>query len=134
MTTIRRFRHNLPIAGGGYLRLLPGTVLARAFREVNRGGAPAVLYLHPYEFAPNELSQLKRRGWRFDPRTYLHQSLFRGRVVGRLNRLLQALPFAPMAEVLGVGARIGPRRCAERATVVPTHGRSRSLAHSAART
>jgi polysaccharide deacetylase family protein (PEP-CTERM system associated) len=102
MTTVRRLGRNLPVSGGGYFRLLPGPILSAAIREVNRQGQPAVVYLHPYELAVNELTMLKRRGWHWGWRTYLTQSLFRGRMLGRLSRLFQAFRFAPMAEVLGL--------------------------------
>lgn len=102
MTTVRWLGRNLPVSGGGYFRLLPGPVLSTAIREVNGQGQPAVVYLHPYELAVNELATLKRRGWRLGWRTYLTQSLFRGRMLGRLSRLFQEFSFAPMAEVLGL--------------------------------
>lgn len=104
LTTVRRFGRNLPVAGGGYWRLLPRPVLSAAMREVNRLGHPAVVYLHPYELAVNELAELKRRGWRIGWRTYVMQSLFRGRMRGRLSAMLQEFRFAPMAEVLGLTA------------------------------
>ena len=101
LTTVRRFGRNLPVSGGGYFRLLPGFVLSGAIREVNREGQPAVVYLHPYELAVNELALLKRRGWRIGFKRYITQSLFRGRMLGRLTRLFREFEFAPMAEVLG---------------------------------
>ncbi len=107
LTTVRRFGRNFPVAGGGYLRLLPGAVLSSAIREVNRMGHPAVIYLHPYELAVNELHELKRGGWRVGWRRHLTQSLFRGRVLGRLGALFREFRFAPMAEVLGLSGRTG---------------------------
>lgn len=102
MTTIRRFGRNFPVAGGGYFRLLPHPLLAAAIREVNREGQPAVVYIHPYELAVTELRHLRRRGWRLSWKTYLTQSLFRGRMLGRLTALLREFRFAPMADVLGL--------------------------------
>ncbi|MFQ5495799.1 MAG: DUF3473 domain-containing protein [Phycisphaerae bacterium] len=102
LTTIRRWGRNVPVAGGGYLRLLPAPILTSAIREVNREGRPAVVYLHPYELAVNELADLRRCGWRLSARTYLMQSLFRGRVRGRLSALFSRFRFAPMVDVLGL--------------------------------
>ncbi len=102
MTTVRRFGRNMPVSGGGYFRLLPGPILSAAIREVNSLGQPAVVYLHPYELAVNELAELKRCGWRLSFRTYITQSLFRGRMFGRVQRLLREFSFAPMTEVLGL--------------------------------
>ena len=107
LTTVRRLGRNLPVSGGGYLRLLPGSVMSQAIREVNREGMPAVVYVHPYELAPTELSKLRLRGWRLSWKTYLMQSLFRGRMYGRLNRLFNEFTFAPMAEVLGLSSVSG---------------------------
>ena len=42
----------IPIAGGGYFRLLPLALLERALHQVRRDCSPpvAVLYFHPWEF------------------------------------------------------------------------------------
>ncbi len=101
MTTMRRFGRNFPVCGGGYLRLFPRLVASAAIREANHRGHPAVVYMHPYELAVNELADLRRAGWNVSWKTYIKQSLFRGRVRGRLSGLLQEFRFAPMAEVLG---------------------------------
>lgn len=102
LTTVHRFGRNLPVAGGGYFRLLPRVVLSAAIRETNRQSQPAVVYLHPHELDINELSELKRRGWSITWRTYLSQSLFRGRIRGRLAALFREFRFTTMAEVLGL--------------------------------
>lgn len=102
MTTVRRLRRNLPVAGGGYFRLLPQRVASAAIHEVNRQGQPAVVYLHPYELAVNELAEFKRKGWHLNWKTYVTQSLFRGRMHGRLSAIFREFAFAPMAEVLGL--------------------------------
>jgi len=101
LTTFRTFGRNLPVSGGGYFRLLPAPVLSAAVRAVNKQRQPAVVYLHPYELAVNELAELKRHGWRLSWRTCVHQGLFRGRVAGRLATLFRQFRFAPMATVLG---------------------------------
>jgi len=43
----------LPIAGGFYGRMLPRELLAAGIRNLNRRGAPAILYFHPWEFNPD---------------------------------------------------------------------------------
>ena len=102
LSTIRRCGHNLPICGGGYLRLLPGSVVRGAVRVINAAGKPAVIYLHPYELDVTEPAELRRQGWRIGWKVYLAQSLFRGRVRGRLARMFEQFDFAPIAEVLGL--------------------------------
>lgn len=54
MLTLRCFRMNLPAAGGGYLRLLPLSLLDIALTRMNAEGRPGVLYLHPWEFDPGQ--------------------------------------------------------------------------------
>ena len=102
MTTLRRWGRNIPVAGGGYLRLLPASIHAAALAEMNAAGHPGVVYLHPYELAVDELGLLRRRGWRLRWQTRLTQSLFRGCVEGRLSSMLRRFSFAPMADVLGL--------------------------------
>jgi polysaccharide deacetylase family protein (PEP-CTERM system associated) len=81
----------LPV-GGGFFRLLPlgWTRRALASRE-----APGTIYLHPWEFDPGQprpagLPALNRF------RHYVGV----GRSLGKLEELLEALPFAPMSDVL----------------------------------
>ena len=45
---------NLPVAGGGYLRLLPVKWISAAFSHLNQGGNPCMLYFHPWEIDPNQ--------------------------------------------------------------------------------
>ncbi len=40
-------------AGGGYLRLLPLSLIRRGVAQSHRSGRPAVTYLHPRDFAPD---------------------------------------------------------------------------------
>lgn len=42
----------LPFSGGGYLRLMPTRLLHHAMQQHEQAGRPAVVYLHPWDFAP----------------------------------------------------------------------------------
>jgi polysaccharide deacetylase family protein (PEP-CTERM system associated) len=54
-STIRVGGVNLPIAGGGYFRLLPYGWTRWAMRRVNRTeGKPVVFYFHPWEIDPDQ--------------------------------------------------------------------------------
>lgn len=54
-STLRFCGTNFPIAGGGYLRLLPYGVTAAAIRILNnREKQPAMVYLHPWEIDPDQ--------------------------------------------------------------------------------
>ncbi len=101
LSTVRRFGRNLPICGGGYFRLLPRWILARAIREINRHDEPAVVYIHPYEMDVHELDELRRQGWQIGGRKHLTQSLFRRRIRRRVTGLLEEFRFTTMADVLG---------------------------------
>lgn len=62
----------LPTGGGGYLRMWPYAVTRRAVQRMNDAGEAAVLYIHPYEFASNELREL---GVAIPWRVRMHQGL-----------------------------------------------------------
>ncbi len=50
MTTLQLGRRNMPIAGGGYFRLIPYSVYRLALRRFNtRERHPSVFYFHPWE-------------------------------------------------------------------------------------
>lgn len=54
-STVRLGRVNVPIAGGGYFRLLPYGFTKWGISRVNRiDGHPAVFYIHPWEIDPDQ--------------------------------------------------------------------------------
>jgi len=87
----------VPVAGGGYCRLLPRAVLERGVRGIQDSGRPAILYFHPYEFSPRELNDYRGEV----PRSRrVSQSLGRKALVDRLTGLLRAFPFGRFDETL----------------------------------
>jgi polysaccharide deacetylase family protein (PEP-CTERM system associated) len=52
--TLRIAGTNVPIGGGGYLRLLPVKIVAKAIRNFGEAGHPAMIYLHPWELDPGQ--------------------------------------------------------------------------------
>jgi polysaccharide deacetylase family protein (PEP-CTERM system associated) len=49
-STIRIFGQNVPVAGGGYLRLLPLHITRTAIKRINeKEKEPAIIYFHPWE-------------------------------------------------------------------------------------
>lgn len=55
LTTVRFMGRNLPVAGGGYFRLLPFCFTRWVFREtIRRTGGPFVFYIHPWELDPDQ--------------------------------------------------------------------------------
>jgi len=97
LTTARLFGRNLPVAGGGYLRLLPAVLTRWGVARVNRReGRPAILYLHPWEIDPGQPRQ--HVGWLTRIRHYHNL----GRMEGRLVGLLERFQFDTAARVLGL--------------------------------
>jgi len=94
VSTLRAAGRNLPVGGGGYFRLLPGWATRMAVRRITKGGDPANLYLHPWEFDPEQprvpAPALKRL------RHYLNLD----RTLDRLDALLARQRFAGLGEVL----------------------------------
>lgn len=82
-TTLRCFRFNLPVAGGGYFRLFPLGLLEAGIRQVQKlYPAAAMLYFHPWEFDPKQprLPLGRLSSWR----TYVGST----RSLSRFDRLL----------------------------------------------
>ncbi len=98
--TFRMMGRNLPIAGGGYFRLMPGPVARTCIRSFNRRGHSAILYMHPYELDVEGLRAHRRDGVRFGPWRHLTQGLFRDRIERRLHRLLESFDFVTMRQML----------------------------------
>ncbi len=54
-TTVAWLGRAWPVAGGGYLRLLPLWVTRRALRRIeSREARPAIVYVHPWELDPQQ--------------------------------------------------------------------------------
>ncbi|MBN2492806.1 MAG: DUF3473 domain-containing protein [Planctomycetes bacterium] len=86
---------NLPLAGGGYLRLLPAAWVGGAVRAMNRRGWPALLYLHPWELDPDHPCPA---GLRFR-RRFLHRVNL-ARTAGKLAELLAQFRFTTVRDAL----------------------------------
>lgn len=85
----------LPIAGGGYLRLLPVGIIRRGIVAINqRERQPAVLYFHPWEIDPGQPRIDACFKSRF--RHYLNLN----RTEEKLRKLLVNLEFGTMRQVL----------------------------------
>ncbi len=54
MTVVDFLGRTIPAGGGGYLRFYPGFLIRRNFRKVNAEGRPVIIYLHPWEFDPDQ--------------------------------------------------------------------------------
>jgi polysaccharide deacetylase family protein (PEP-CTERM system associated) len=86
---------NLPIAGGGYFRILPYQWARWGIARVNRvERRPVVFYLHPWEIDPNQPRLPAGLLGRF--RHYRNLD----KTEARLGRLLREFRFGPMAGIL----------------------------------
>ena len=101
-TTVPVWGWTAPAAGGGYFRLFPFVVTRWACRRVAGLGRPVNLYLHPWEFDPE---QPRVPGLPLATR-FRHYVGLR-RTASRFDRLLAELPFGTITEALA-SIRIGP--------------------------
>jgi polysaccharide deacetylase family protein (PEP-CTERM system associated) len=90
----RVMKYPLPVGGGGYFRLYPYALTRRGLRAINAAGRPFVVYLHPWEFDPDQP--------RLRPgvlRAFRHYVGLR-RTEGRLVRLVKDFRLGTMSEAL----------------------------------
>jgi len=100
LATVTFFKRNWPVAGGGYFRLLPGSITRQAIRSLNQQNMPAILYMHPYELDVAGLRIHRDQGIKFGPMRHLTQQLFRSRIEHRLHRLCEQFRFTTMRDLL----------------------------------
>jgi polysaccharide deacetylase family protein (PEP-CTERM system associated) len=100
---IGRWRNQLPIAGGGYLRLLPVSLVFRAISCINeQEGQPTVVYFHPWEIDPDQPRIPAGLKSRFRHYLNLH------RMEAKVRYLLCKVRFSTIQETCGLaGDRTG---------------------------
>lgn len=91
LATVRVLGKNVPVAGGGYFRLFPYRFIRWAIERLNhQEGAPAVIYLHPWEIDP---AQPRINGSLLNRfRHYINLD----KTEPRLRQLLKDFQFAPI--------------------------------------
>jgi polysaccharide deacetylase family protein (PEP-CTERM system associated) len=95
MSTIRMAGQNIPFSGGGYFRLSPYRLIRRALRYINQHEEqPAMVYLHPWEFDPDQPRFAVNALTRF--RHYVNLNL----TASKLDLLLRDFAFGPVRTVL----------------------------------
>ena len=100
---VRCGRWNLPVSGGGYFRLYPWAWSRFCFRRINRGGAPFMFYVHPWEVDPQQPRLgLGSRAARFRHHVGLAST------EGKLEQLLQTFRFGRLCDVLAHHAALPP--------------------------
>ncbi|MHB1423531.1 MAG: XrtA system polysaccharide deacetylase [Gemmataceae bacterium] len=91
----RIMKYPLPIGGGGYFRLYPYGLTRHGLRAINAAGRPFAVYLHPWEFDPQ---QPRLRPGRM--RAFRHYVGMR-RTEARLVQLLKDFRFGTLSQALG---------------------------------
>jgi polysaccharide deacetylase family protein (PEP-CTERM system associated) len=103
LLTVRMIRWNLPVGGGGYLRIFPMGYTRWALDRIQkRDNRPAVVYFHPWEIDP-EQPRLPGR-WKSRFRHYFNLK----RMEPKLIALLSQRRFVPLGEYLHTNIERGP--------------------------
>ena len=92
--TLRMCGMNLPVGGGGYLRLLPSVLIRRGLKVAEKLRQPGMIYLHPWEFDPDQPVLPMGRISRWRHRVNLHKT------EAKLSRLLKGFAFGSVADFL----------------------------------
>jgi len=97
LSTVRFGKWNFPIAGGGYMRLLPYFVMKTGIRHLNRQQRSGIIYLHPWELDPEQpkIPNISA-STKFRHYINLHST------GEKLRRLTRDFEFAPVRQVLGL--------------------------------
>jgi polysaccharide deacetylase family protein (PEP-CTERM system associated) len=96
LTTTRALGVNIPIAGGGYFRLLPYGLTKALLKRVNeREKKPFIFYIHPWEM-DKKTPRMNGGNLFANVRTYINLE----KTEARLRKLLSAFRFSSLSELL----------------------------------
>jgi len=116
--TLRFMRTNLPVAGGGYLRIFPAAYNEMAFRIFEKDYAQrVVVYLHPWEIDPDQPRIAAKLKSRFRHYTQLKN------MSSKIGRLLQRHKFERFCDVLAgeeAAAVLNGRAAEQPLTLLPS--------------
>jgi polysaccharide deacetylase family protein (PEP-CTERM system associated) len=103
-SAVRWWNRNWPVGGGGSFRLLPYTVTRAALNDMNAGGRPGVLYLHPYDVAREalriDLPALRDRASPAYLRCVCLHNFRRAGFRRRLGHVMTEFDFVPLKELI----------------------------------
>lgn len=85
----------IPIAGGGFWRIAPQSMIDYCIQRLDEEQRPFVMYLHPHEFDPVSLHSHKGL------RRNLYVNLGRRSIAGKLRHVLERHRFRPIRDLLG---------------------------------
>ena len=93
-STVRIAGTNVPIAGGGYFRLLPYVLTKWGIERLNGAGQPAIFYIHPWEIDPRQPRLPVSRMMALRHYSNLHDTL------NRMERMLRDFAFDTVTATL----------------------------------
>ena len=99
MTTASFMNRTWPVAGGGYIRLMPEVLIKRVFKNFEKSRKDSMIYMHPYEFDSQkiEVSSNYPAGANYSKLKVgalnLKWNMFRPSVTGKIKTLLQSHNF-----------------------------------------
>lgn len=104
LSTLRLWKWNFPIAGGGYLRLFPYWLIKFGIQRLNQHQKPGIIYLHPWELDPEQprIPNLPRL-------TRIRHYLNLHSTATKLHNLIRDFEFAPVREVLQLTDKVQSR-------------------------
>jgi len=95
MTVIDFLGRRIPGGGGGYFRLYPDFFLKRNIKKVCAEGRPSIIYLHPWEFDPDQ-PRVKGAGFGNTFRHYVNLK----KTENKLSLVLREFEFGPFRDFL----------------------------------
>ncbi|MFX0204081.1 MAG: XrtA system polysaccharide deacetylase, partial [Candidatus Hodarchaeota archaeon] len=94
LSTVRFAGYNIPVAGGGYFRLLPYSLTSSLLKRINgREHRAFVFYIHPWEIDP-DIPKINGAGILSKFRTYVNLN----KTENRFKKLLSEFHFSPLSE------------------------------------
>jgi len=98
ISTVKWMGHNVPVSGGGYMRLYPYSVVKRGLKKINaEEKRPFVVYIHPWELDPDQ-PRMDNLSFVSRFRHYINLE----NTAAKLNKLLDEFAFSSMGSVIGL--------------------------------
>lgn len=94
LSIVKLYGMDMPIAGGGYFRLLPYGIVKQGIEKLNRQKKAAFMYFHPWEFDPDQ-PRVETASWLSKFRHYVNLE----RNEGKLVRLVKDFRFASFKKI-----------------------------------
>jgi polysaccharide deacetylase family protein (PEP-CTERM system associated) len=98
VATYRWAGRRMPLGGGGYFRLFPYFLIRNCVQQLNSAGQSATIYMHPYEYNPDELKEIVE--FPISWKTRLHQGLGRRGFPRKVDRLMSEFRFGCMRDLI----------------------------------